>query len=43
MIMSGFNASDFDELNEDKKFEIFDKYFPNEWVKKSRIHNKLCI
>ena len=31
-LMKGLSKNEFDALSEAEKFEIYDEYFPNEWV-----------
>ena len=39
-LMSGIDENSFKALNQDKVFELFERYFPNEWVYIEDIHQK---
>ena len=39
-LMSGIDENSFKNLDQDKIFELFEKYFPNKWVYIENIHQK---
>ena len=39
-LMSGIDENSFNNLDQDKIFELFEKYFPNKWVYIENIHQK---
>lgn len=39
-LILGMNQEEYDKLSEDKLFNIFDKYFPDEWVYNDDVKDK---
>jgi len=38
--MSDYNDQEFNSLNEDKQFDLFDRFFPDKWVTMDNLKEK---